>query len=798
MSQRTNILALFVVVLLAVGCAKKEEGAERADKGSKPTSEELARFDELTIAFIMQGPGLIGTSPSRLRFSADGTKLYFSWNSPDKLDSLNAEAPESAYDHYVELQDEAGYQVLDIASGSIDKLTDEKADSLVPTESAWNKARTRRAEIRDGDLFLVDLDEKTTRQITATLARESQVHVSQVGSKVYFRRDDNLYMVPWSGGPIRQLTDIRIDEAPAEDEPSVQQQFLIDQQKQFFKDFEKDEEELKKKHPAAVYIGKGWSIDEIAVSPSGRYAALEISKEPSDAREPLVAHFVTKSGYVETRETRPKVDDLRESVQIRMVDLEGDSIVPVDIDDEYGTSIRSWSPTSDVLLVRSMPDNFKHRFFYTIDPERRNTDGAIPPRTIDDYSDTAWVGGPGFYRTGGWLPDGSAVYFVSEEKDGFSHLFTVTLDGRRTQLTQGNWEIYSARPSFDGSRWFLVTNEEETGSHRLWTMDADGTHRRVLTPEVGQYVPTYSPDEGRIALLRSTLTTPPELYLFDVAKEELSDPVTASTTELFRRYAWVRPEVVSIRASDGEHFRAHIFRPEMFGKRSNKAGVVFIHGAGYLQNVMDWWSYYYREYMFNHLLALNGYTVLNVDFRASAGYGRSSRVAIHRHMGGRDLDDIIDAAKYLTKREGVAEDKVGVYGGSYGGFLTIMALFKYPDVITCGAAIRSVTDWAHYNHWYTSRILGTPENDPDAYEQSSPIYFAENFEGGLLMLHGLVDANVLAQDVLRLSQRLIELGKEDWDLVLYPLEGHAFERASSWTNEYRRIFKLFEEKLSNK
>jgi dipeptidyl aminopeptidase/acylaminoacyl peptidase len=199
--------------------------------------------------------------------------------------------------------------------------------------------------------------------------------------------------------------------------------------------------------------------------------------------------------------------------------------------------------------------------------------------------------------------------------------------------------------------------------------------------------------------------------------------------------------------------------------------------------------------MFNHLLATRGYTVLNVDFRGSAGYGRDCRVAVHRHMGGRDLDDVIDGARYLVRETGVHEDKVGVYGGSYGGFLTIMALFKYPDVIACGAAIRSVTDWAHYNHWYTSRILGLPEEDPEAYERSSPINFADGFEGGLLMLHGLVDSNVLAADVLRLSQVLIELGKQDWELMLYPLEGHAFQRASSWSDEYRRIFELFEADL---
>jgi dipeptidyl aminopeptidase/acylaminoacyl peptidase len=166
-------------------------------------------------------------------------------------------------------------------------------------------------------------------------------------------------------------------------------------------------------------------------------------------------------------------------------------------------------------------------------------------------------------------------------------------------------------------------------------------------------------------------------------------------------------------------------------------------------------------------------------------------------MGGRDLDDIVDGARYLVKERGIGEKQIGLYGGSYGGFLTLMGLFKYPNEITSGAALRAVTDWAHYNHWYTSRILGTPETDAEAYKISSPIYFAEGFQGHLEMLHGLRDDNVLAEDVIRLSQRFIELGKEDWNLTLYPVERHPFQRASSWTDELTRAYKLFERTLPN-
>jgi dipeptidyl aminopeptidase/acylaminoacyl peptidase len=224
--------------------------------------------------------------------------------------------------------------------------------------------------------------------------------------------------------------------------------------------------------------------------------------------------------------------------------------------------------------------------------------------------------------------------------------------------------------------------------------------------------------------------------------------------------------------------------------------VIFVHGAGYLQNVHKWWSSYYREYMFHNILADNGYTVLDIDYRASSGYGRDWRTGIYRHMGGKDLSDQVDGARYLVEENDIDADRIGIYGGSYGGFITLMAMFTAPGTFNCGAALRSVTDWAHYNHGYTSNILNTPVTDSIAYRKSSPIYHAEGLEGRLLMLHGMVDSNVQFQDIVRLSQRLIELGKEDWELAVFPVEGHGFTTASGWTDEYKRIFKLFQENLN--
>jgi dipeptidyl aminopeptidase/acylaminoacyl peptidase len=295
----------------------------------------------------------------------------------------------------------------------------------------------------------------------------------------------------------------------------------------------------------------------------------------------------------------------------------------------------------------------------------------------------------------------------------------------------------------------------------------------------------------------SRANRPPELFLQERRGGGRSQLTTSPTRE-WLSFHWIVPEIVRIPASDGVQVPARIYRPGDMGARPNGAAVIFVHGAGYLHNVTNYWSYYYREYQFHHLLASRGYIVLDLDYRGSAGYGRDWRTAIYRHMGGRDLQDQVDGVRWLSKNFGVNPERVGIYGGSYGGFITLMALFTEPKSFGAGAALRPVTDWAHYNHGYTAEILNEPQQDSVAYRQSSPIYFAEGLEDPLLIAHGMVDVNVHFQDVVRLTQRLIELGKTDWNLAAYPLEDHGFVRPDSWTDEYRRILELFETRLRRK
>jgi dipeptidyl aminopeptidase/acylaminoacyl peptidase len=324
-------------------------------------------------------------------------------------------------------------------------------------------------------------------------------------------------------------------------------------------------------------------------------------------------------------------------------------------------------------------------------------------------------------------------------------------------------------------------------------MPVAGGKRERITSMTGNNEVALSPDEKTVAVRHSYSNRPWDLFIMKNRPGGKATRLTESQTDEWSSYPWRDPEIITFQAEDGAKVYARLYRPE--NPSEGGPAVIFVHGAGYLQNVHKWWSSYFREYMFHNLLADNGYTVLDIDYRGSAGYGRDWRTAIYRHMGGKDLSDQVDGARLLVNKYNVDSKRIGIYGGSYGGFITLMAMFKEPGVFAAGGSLRPVTDWAHYNHPYTSNILNIPQADSLAYVRSSPIYHAEGLTGALLICVGMIDTNVHFQDVVRLSQRLIELGKENWEVAIYPLEGHGFRESSSWTDEYRRIFGLFETHL---
>jgi dipeptidyl aminopeptidase/acylaminoacyl peptidase len=388
------------------------------------------------------------------------------------------------------------------------------------------------------------------------------------------------------------------------------------------------------------------------------------------------------------------------------------------------------------------------------------------------------------------MPDASAVYFLSE-RDGYFHLYVQPVAGGAPKpLTQGPFEIVDLQLSHDKKTWYFVSTEVHPGEHQLYSMPLAGGPRTRLTPRSGWYDYTLSPDERSIALVYSEPTQPGDLFVMPNQPMAEARRLTTSTTEEFRQYAWQNRDIVTFDDGEGHTLYAEVFKPAR--PHPLRPAIIQVHGAGWAQGVARRWG---NAIPFMQYLAQEGYVVLNLDYRGSRGYGRDFRTGIYRHMGETEIKSALAAVDFLVRQYKVDRQRIGIYGASYGGFFTLMALFKHPGVFAAGAAHAPVTDWAHYNHGYTTRILNAPYDDAEAYERSSPIYLAAGLKDHLLITHGIQDDNVHFQDSVRLAQRLMELKKENWDLIPYPVEPHGFQQDYSRLDEARRRVKLFDRVL---
>lgn len=765
---------------------------------------------QLTVENIMRDPKWIGTSPSGIFWSYDSKQIYFKWNPGKNLS-------DSSYNYVI-----TGNKVSTLSFNEA-KLAEDISNGK------YNTAKTEIVFVHKDDIFLLNILTGKVSRITQTEAAESNPAFANNDSDIVFAQADNLFAWNIKNGITQQLTNFISGAAPSEFKDDSQQQAWLknealqtssvikkrsdkaDSAKEFLN--RNKEKELRK-----IYVGDK-EVQQLTISPDEKFITYTLFEKSND-KTTVVPSYVNKTGYTSEIPGRNKVGRPDGNYSFFVFDKLKDTVLNISTDSIPGIYDKAeflkyypdtnknakpilrkvviqgvyWNENGTAAIADIFSLDYKDRWIMQLDA------ATAKLSLIDRQHDSAWIAGPGIGWIGaaniGWI-NNSTIYFQSEVT-GYSHLYSYNISThKQNAITSGNYEIQKAFLSRDKKYFYLITNEEHPGKQNIYRINNDGSNKIKLTSLTGGYEMFLSPDEKYIAYRYSYQTKPWELYYQETKPNAKPVQVThKAMSDSFKSYAWRDTKIFTFTDSDGEHVYARIYEPKAGTK--NNAAIIFVHGAGYLQNVDYWWSYYFREMMFNNLLADKGYTVMDIDYRASAGYGRDWRTAIYRYMGGKDLDDEVDAAHYLVQNFGIDSTRIGMYGGSYGGFMTMMAMFTQPDVFKAGAALRSVTDWAHYDHEYTAAILNEPFTDSIAYARSSPINFAAGLKGHLLICHGMVDENVHFQDDVRLVQKLIELGKDNWEFAVYPVEDHGFVEASSWTDEYKRILKLFDENLLNK
>ncbi len=795
----------------------------------------------LTVEKIMKDPKWIGVSPSNVFWSPDSKSVFFSWNPQNKPSdsvytfAIGGTEPQKA--GYFEAQkmntltnavyNSSNTQMVYSYRGDLylNDIKTNKTTRITQTEEAESAPRFIMKDewivySRNQNLYGWNTKNGITLQLTnITRTAETTTAAPAFGGGGGGRGGGGF----GGGGGARGAAGGGGFAGGAAISAGTQEQWLQQEQLDLFQVL-KERKQKRDLRTAFVRsnrdtdtmktIGIGdKNMQSLQISPDGRFVTYRLYTPPASQKNTIVPDYVTESGFTTDIPGRTKVGAPLGKYEFYVYDKVKDTLMAVSTDSipgimdapdyikDYPRKFNGrrlvargvqfggpyWNEAGTYAIVDIRSQDNKDRWIMQLDAAT----GKLS--ILDRQRDEAWIGGPGvgsgFGAKIGWINDN--VFYFQSEATGYSHLYSYDITSNtKKALTEGKYEVQDVNLSKNKQIFYLLTNEEHPGKQNWYRIKSDGTQKTKITNMDGGYEVSMSPDEKWIAYRYSYTTKPWELFIQENAPGKKPMQVTnKGTTEEFRSYAWRDTKVFTIPARDGAQIYARVFDPAN-GKKNN-AAVIFVHGAGYLQNVHYWWSSYFRETMFNNLLADQGYTVIDIDYRASSGYGRDWRTGIYRWMGGKDLDDHVDAAKFLTEKYGIDPARIGIYGGSYGGFMTLMALFTAPDVFKAGAALRPVTDWAHYNHGYTANILNEPFNDSLAYAKSSPINFASGLKNHLLICHGMVDVNVNFQDAVRLSQKLIELGKDNWELAAYPVEDHGFVEPSSWTDEYKRILKLF-------
>jgi dipeptidyl aminopeptidase/acylaminoacyl peptidase len=729
-------------------------------------------------------------------------------------------------------QKRAGSPVRDIweaAGGKIRQVTDAELAKLDSPTVVYNRVRTRAILLRNGDLFERDLKSGALVQITrasGSLIRDMQYAKDE--KSVQFRAGDEWY--GWDraervSGPIAILRAAKDPQAiDADPQRDLQLRLIatLKRQKDEREALRMRTEDERRADPTRarepIYLGDKITVLDSHLSPDGRWLLVVTAPKGYDkGRVGKMPRYVTESGYEETSDERTRVgrgDPVPHALKLvdlltrQVKDVAFDALPgiatdalaglraehklpalkgnrPVEIGFEGEAIVWSQDGSNAAVMLRAV-DN-KDRWIATVDLPQ----GTLKP--VHRLSDQAWVN---FDNSEfGWLPDNGTLWYLSEET-GYSQLYTRSADGRTRALTQGNWEASDVAWSADGQTAWMMCNRKTPIAYEVCAVSArDGATREVTSLDGGAEDFRLSPDQKKLLVHYSGPYLPQQIATLP-ALGGAAVKLTDTRTPDFNAREWIQPQFVAVPSTHGGGpIWAKVYRPAQLEPGKKYPVVMFVHGAGYLQDVSQRWSIYFREQMFNNLLAQKGYVVMAMDYRASKGYGAKWRTAIYRQMGHPELDDYLDGVNWMIANQQGDAANVGVYGGSYGGFMTLMGLLRAPEVFKSGAALRPVSDWSTYNHEYTANILNTPELDPEAYKVSSPIEYAQNLKGNLLIAHGMVDDNVFFQDSVRMSQRLIELKKDHWELAPYPMERHSFVQPESWYDEYRRIYQLFERTL---
>jgi dipeptidyl-peptidase-4 len=583
-----------------------------------------------------------------------------------------------------------------------------------------------------GDLFLLTLATGAWQQLTATAEPERDPKLSPDGARVAFRRGHDLYSLEIANKQVTRLT---------EDGAAT----LLNG-------------ELDWVYPEELNIGTAywWAPDSKRIA----YMQFDIGREFT---YPQVSLGGTRA--VAEPQRYPQAGTPNAEVRVGVVPANGGVTRWMDAGDTRGSLIAGvhWTPDSTRVAIERM-----NRVQDRLDLLLADTISGSA-RTILSEGDPYWINHNDLFR---FLSDGQFLW--GSERDGHCHLYLYSLEGKqRKRITEGEWEVTEVAGVDEAAgKIYYVSTETSPLERQLYSIQingkdrarisqGEGTHQISMGPTAEYYVDEYSSiaRPRRVTLNSIGVNSSSggnEMGVFREASHDVTD-----------NYALVQTELVNFKTHDGATLYGRVIKPANFKAGEKYPVVVMVYGGPDVQSVRNEWA----GADWAQVLAARGFVVWEVDNRGTSGRGHAFETPLYRRFGKIELADQLEGLHYLESLGFVDPGRVGIYGWSYGGFLTMYSLLNAPDVFRAGIAGAPVANWRNYDTIYTERYLGLPSENAEGYRASSPVESVSKLNAKLLILHNVEDDNVLFQNTLQLVQALEQAGKL-FDMVIYPQKAH--------------------------
>jgi len=582
------------------------------------------------------------------------------------------------------------------------------------------------------DLYLYIRKTQTLRRLTATPEEEKNPRLSPDSKHLAYTRANNLYAFDLDSGLEYQIT--------------------------------ADGSET-------VYNGwASWVYFEEILGRGSRYAAFWWSPDSrkiaflrfDDSPVPIFPIFRSTGVHGELENQRyPKSGDPNPKVKLGIVALPDNKVVWADFDEnaDHYVAWPFWLPASDRLAVQWMnrgQDNIK---IFSVDPKTGGKEEIL------DEKQAAWVE---FFEDLYFFKDGSG-FLLRSDVDGWRHLYSYDLKGKlRARLTEGSWQVAGISLVDEKNKWvYFSANKERSTETGLYRVRFDGQGLEHLSKEPGSHFCQVSPGASYFLDMSTSVEHPSRQDLFRSDGTRVRN-VDSSESPTIKEYALAKKELFTIPTEDGYSLPAYWILPPDFDEAKKYPVVFTVYGGPGAPTVSN--SYPPVPWLY---LAQEGIIVLSVDHRGSGHFGKKGAALMHRSLGKWEMDDLSQAVKWLRQKPFVDAAKIGITGGSYGGYTTCLALTYGADYFTHGIASSSVTDWRLYDSVYTERYMDTPAENKEGYEFGSVMTHAKNLKGVLFLEHGDMDDNVHMQNTVQLIDALMEQDK-NFEYIVFPNQRHGF------------------------